>query len=60
MTSQPAAQPSQPLPTFDPEIFWALHKQKIIAGAIVLVLVLLEESSYFELKTIKDKKDKAD
>jgi outer membrane protein assembly factor BamD (BamD/ComL family) len=59
MTSQPAAQPSQPLPTFDPEIFWALHKQKIIAGAIVLVLVLLGGSIYLGLQAIKDQKAEA-
>ena len=59
MTSQPAAQPSQPLPTFDPEIFWALHKQKIIAGALVLVLVLLGGSIYFGLQAIKDQKAEA-
>ena len=59
MTSQPAAQPSQPLPTFDPEIFWALHKQKIIVGAIVLVLVLLGGSIYLGLQAIKDQKAEA-
>jgi TolA-binding protein len=31
MSSQPAAQPSDPVSTFDPEIFWALHKQKILS-----------------------------
>jgi TolA-binding protein len=59
MTSQPAAQPSHSLPTFDPEIFWALHKQKIIAGAIVLILVLLGGSIYFGLQAIRAQKAEA-
>jgi hypothetical protein len=62
MTSQPAAQPSQPsqpLSTFDPEIFWALHKQKILAGVAVLVLVLLGGSIYFGLQAINTQKAEA-
>jgi tetratricopeptide (TPR) repeat protein len=59
MTSQPAAQPSQPLSTFDPEIFWALHKQKILAGAIVLIVVILGGSIYFGLQAIKSQKAEA-
>lgn len=62
MSSQPAAQPShpaQPVPTFDPEIFWALHKQKILIGALVLVLALLGGSIYFGLQAVKTEKAEA-
>jgi tetratricopeptide (TPR) repeat protein len=59
MTPQPAAQPSQPLSTFDPEIFWALHKQKILAGALVLILLLLGGSIYFGLQAVKAQKAEA-
>jgi TolA-binding protein len=59
MTSQPAAQPSQPLSTFDAEIFWALHKQKILLGALVLVVVLLGGSIYFGLQAARAQKAEA-
>jgi tetratricopeptide (TPR) repeat protein len=59
MTSQPAAQPSQPLSTFDPEIFWTLHKQKILVGALLLVLVLLGGSIYFGLQAARAQKAEA-
>ena len=62
MSSQPAAQPShspQPLTTFDPEIFWALHKQKVLIGALVLVLVLLGGGIYFGLQAVKTQKAEA-
>src|ERR1700690_1097922 len=62
MTSQPAAQPSQPsqpLSGFDPEIFWALHKQKILVGAAVLIVVLLGGSIYFGLQAVKTQKAEA-
>ncbi len=62
MTSQPAAQPSQPsqpLSTFDPEIFWALHKQKILIGASVLIVVLLGGSVYLGLQAVKAQKAEA-
>lgn len=62
MSSQPAAQPSQPsqpLATFDPEIFWALHKQKVVIGALALVLVLLGGSIYFGLQAVKAQKAEA-
>ena len=62
MSSQPAAQPShppRPLTTFNPEIFWALHKQKILIGALVLVLTLLGGSIYFGLQAVKTQKAEA-
>jgi outer membrane protein assembly factor BamD (BamD/ComL family) len=59
MNSEPAAQPSPPLSTFDPQIFWELHKQKILAGALVLVLVLIGGSIYFGLQAIKTQKAEA-
>jgi TolA-binding protein len=59
MSSEPAAQPSPPLSTFDPEIFWALHKQKILVGALVLVLVLIGGSIYFGLQAVKTQKAEA-
>jgi TolA-binding protein len=62
MSSQSAAQPSpppQPVSTFDPEIFWALHKQKILIGALALVLALLGGSIYFGLQTVKIRKAEA-
>ncbi len=62
MSSQPAAQPSQPsqpLSSFDPEIFWALHKQKILLGALVLVLLLLGGSVYLGLQAIETQKAEA-
>jgi TolA-binding protein len=59
MTSQPAAQPSQPLSAFDPEIFWTLHKQKILIGALLLVLILLGGSIYFGLQAAKAQKAEA-
>jgi TolA-binding protein len=54
MASQPAETPPQPIPTFDPEIIWAVHKQKIIAGALVLVAVLLGAGVFYGLKTVND------
>jgi tetratricopeptide (TPR) repeat protein len=62
MTSQPAAQPSQPsqpLSTFDAEIFWALHKQKILIGVSVLIVVLLGGSVYLGLQAVKAQKAEA-
>ncbi|HEX7194748.1 MAG TPA: tetratricopeptide repeat protein [Chthoniobacterales bacterium] len=53
MTSQPMAEPSQPISSFDPEVFWALHKQKIVLGAALAVLVLLCSSIYFGLQIIQ-------
>ncbi len=65
MSSQPAAQPlppsqpSHPLTTFDPEIFWALHKQKILIGAVVAIFILLAGSIYFGLQAVKTQKAEA-
>jgi tetratricopeptide (TPR) repeat protein len=47
------AEPSQHISAFDPEVFWALHKQKIVLGAALAVLVLLCASIYFGLQVIQ-------
>ena len=47
------AEPSQHISSFDPEVFWALHKQKIVLGAALAVLVLLCGSIYFGLQVIQ-------
>jgi len=47
------AEPSQPISSFDPEVFWALHKQKIVLGAALAVLVLVCGSIYFGLQAIQ-------
>jgi TolA-binding protein len=59
MSSQPAETPPQPIPTFDAEIIWAVHKQKIIAGALVLVAILLGAGIFYGLKTINNLKAEA-
>jgi TolA-binding protein len=59
MSNEPAAQPSPPLSAFDPEIFWALHKQKILVGALALILVLIGGSIYFGLQAVKTQKAEA-
>jgi tetratricopeptide (TPR) repeat protein len=59
MSTEPAAQPSPPLPAFDPEIFWALHKQKILLGALALVVALVGASIYFGLQAVKTQKAEA-
>ncbi len=59
MTSQPPETPPQPIPTFDPEIIWAVHKQKIIAGALVLVVLLLGAGIFYVLKTMNNEKAEA-
>lgn len=59
MSSQPATQPSHPVSTFDPEIFWALHKQKILIGAIVLTAALLGSGAYFGFQAIQTQKAEA-
>jgi TolA-binding protein len=59
MTTQPAAQPSRPVSEFDPEIFWALHKQKILAGAVVLIVVFLGAAIYVGFQAIKTQKAEA-
>jgi tetratricopeptide (TPR) repeat protein len=47
------AEPSRPIPSFDPEVFWALHKQKIVLGAVLAVLILLGGSVYFGIQAIQ-------
>jgi TolA-binding protein len=52
MSNQPTETPPQPVSSFDPQFFWAVHKRKIIAAALVLILVLLGAAIYFVFKTI--------
>jgi outer membrane protein assembly factor BamD (BamD/ComL family) len=59
MSSQPAAQPSRPVSTFDPEIFWVVHKQKILVGAILLIVLLLGSAIYIGLQAINTQKAQA-
>ena len=59
MSSQPAETPPQPIPTFDPEIFWAVHRQKIIAGALVLVATLIGAGIFYGLKTVNNQQTEA-
>jgi TolA-binding protein len=59
MSSQPAAPPSDPVSTFDLEIFWTLHKQKILIGAALLIAALLGCSVYFGLQAIQSEKAQA-
>jgi TolA-binding protein len=59
MSSQPAAQPSEPVSTFDLEIFWTLHKQKILIGAALVVAALLGTSVYFGFQAIQSQKAEA-
>ena len=47
------AEPSRPISSFDPEVFWALHKQKIVLGAVLAVLILLAGSIYIGLQAIQ-------
>jgi TolA-binding protein len=47
------AEPSRPISSFDPEVFWALHKQKIVLGAVLAVLILLGGSVYFGIQAIQ-------
>ena len=56
MSSQPTAQPSEPVSTFDLEVFWALHKQKILIGAALLIAALLGSSLYFGFQAIQSQK----
>jgi len=41
------AEPSRPISFFHPEVFWTLHKQKIVLGAGAAILILLCGSIYF-------------
>ena len=56
MTRQPAETPPHPIPKFDPEIIWAVHKQKIIAGVLVLVAILLGAGVFYTLEAINNQK----
>jgi tetratricopeptide (TPR) repeat protein len=56
MSSQPAAQPSEPVSTFDLEIFWTLHKQRILLASALLVAALLGCSIYFGFQAIQSQK----
>ncbi len=59
MSSQPAAQPSDPVSTFDLEIFWTIHKQKILIGAALLIAALIGSSIYFGFQAIQSQKAQA-
>ncbi|MBV9671323.1 MAG: tetratricopeptide repeat protein [Verrucomicrobia bacterium] len=56
MTSQPAAEPTPGAFSFDPEIFWAVHKQKIIVGAVFAALVFLAATIYIGFQTVRNQK----
>jgi tetratricopeptide (TPR) repeat protein len=47
------AEPSRSISSFDPEVFWALHKQKIVLGAVLAVLILLGGSIYFGMQVVQ-------
>jgi TolA-binding protein len=59
MSSQPTAEPSNPVSTFDPEIFWTLHKQKILVGAALVIAALVGSSLYFGMQSIQSQKAEA-
>jgi TolA-binding protein len=59
MTDQPAETPPQPIPTFDPEIIWAVYRQRIIAGALVLAVILLGAGIFYGLQTINTQQAEA-
>jgi outer membrane protein assembly factor BamD (BamD/ComL family) len=59
MTSQPAAEPSRHVSTFDPELFWALHKQKIILGAILVMAILLGGGAFLGFQVVQGQKSAA-
>jgi outer membrane protein assembly factor BamD (BamD/ComL family) len=55
MTSEPpAAEPSSS--SIDREVFWLLHKQKILAGAAALLVVLLGYAVYLGIQTLQTQK----
>jgi TolA-binding protein len=56
MSSQPAAQPSEPVSSFDLEIFWTLHKQKVLIGAALLIAASLGISIYYGFQAIQKQK----
>jgi tetratricopeptide (TPR) repeat protein len=53
MTNQPMTEPSRPISSFDPQVFWALHKQKIILSAALGILILVCGSAYFGLQYVQ-------
>jgi TolA-binding protein len=59
MSSQPATQPSEPVSTFDLEIFCTLHKQKILIGAALVIAAVLGTSLYFGFQAIQSQKAEA-
>jgi TolA-binding protein len=59
MSSQPATQPSEPVSAFDLEIFWTLHKQKVLIGAALLIATFLGASIYFGFQAIQKQKAEA-
>jgi tetratricopeptide (TPR) repeat protein len=55
MTSEPpAAEPSSS--SIDREVFWLLHKQKILVGAAALLVVLLGYAIYLGIQTLQTQK----
>jgi tetratricopeptide (TPR) repeat protein len=55
MTSEPpAAEPSSS--SIDREVFWLLHKQKILIGAAALLVVLLGYAIYLGIQTLQTQK----
>jgi tetratricopeptide (TPR) repeat protein len=46
-------EPSRPISSFDPEVFWALHKQKIVLSAALGILILVCGSAYVGLQYVQ-------
>jgi tetratricopeptide (TPR) repeat protein len=46
-------EPSRPISSFDPEVFWALHKQKIVLSAALGLLILVCGSAYVGLQYVQ-------
>jgi len=46
-------EPSRPISSLDPEVFWALHKQKIVWGAVAGILILVCGSAYFGFQYVQ-------
>jgi tetratricopeptide (TPR) repeat protein len=59
MSSQPVAQPSDRVSALDLEIFWTLHKRKILVGVALLIAALLGSSIFFGFQAIQSKKAEA-
>ena len=53
MTSQPMTETPRPISSFDPEVFWALHKQKIVLSAALGILILVCVSAYVGLQYVQ-------